>query len=65
MLNCNETVAFDKDAQYVGRICRYQDPNQALLDKIPQYYEDYQKNYFIQQRPEISRTEKGRSRDRP
>jgi len=34
-------VAFDEEAQYVGRICRQEDANQVLLDKIPQYYKDY------------------------
>jgi len=34
-------VAFDEEAQYVGRICRQEDPNQVLVDKIPQCYEDY------------------------
>jgi len=39
-------VAFDEEAQYVGRICRQEDPNQVLLDKIPQYYEDYHKLFL-------------------
>jgi len=46
MFEWDETVAFDKEAQYVGRICRQEDPNQVLLDKIPQYYEDYHKLFL-------------------
>jgi len=39
----DETVAFDEAAQSVGRLCRPEDPNQVLVDKIKQYYEDYHK----------------------
>jgi len=46
MFEWDETVAFDEEAQYVGRICRQEDPNQVLLDKIPQYYEDYHKLFL-------------------
>ena len=42
----DETVVFDEEAQYVGRICRQEDPNQVLLDKIPQYYKDYHKLFL-------------------
>ena len=42
MFEWDETVAFDEEAQYVGRICRQEDPNQVLVDKVPQYYRDYQ-----------------------
>jgi len=46
MFEWDETVAFDEDAQYVGRICWQEDPNQVLLDKIPQYYDDYYKLFL-------------------
>jgi len=46
MFEWDETVAFDEEAQYVGRICRLEDTNQVLLYKIPQYYEDYH-NLFL------------------
>jgi len=46
MFEWDETVAFDEEPQYVGRICRQEDPNQVLLDKIPQYYEDYHKLFL-------------------
>ena len=46
MFEWDETVAFDEEAQYVGRICRQEDPNLVLLDKIPQYYEDYHKLFL-------------------
>jgi len=46
MFKGDETVAFDVEAQYVGRIYRQEDPNQVLLDKIPQYYEDYHKLFL-------------------
>jgi len=39
-------VALDQQAQYVGRICGQEDPNQVLLDKIQQYYEDYHKQFL-------------------
>ena len=42
----DERVAFDEEGQYVGRICHQEDPNQVLLDKIPQYYEDYHKLFL-------------------
>ena len=41
MFEWDESVAFDKKAQYVVRICREEDPNQILVDKVPQYYGDY------------------------
>ena len=41
MFEWDETVAFDEEAQYVGRICREEDPNPVLVDKVPQYYRDY------------------------
>ena len=34
MFEEDETVAFDEEAQYVGRICRQDDPNQVLVDKV-------------------------------
>ena len=43
MIEWDETVAFDEEGQYMGRICQQEDSNQVLLDKIPQYYKDYQK----------------------
>jgi len=43
----DETVGFDEEAQYVGRIYRQEDPNQVLLDKIPQYNDDYQELFVI------------------
>jgi len=46
MFEWDETVAFDEEAQYVGRICRQEDPKQVLLDKIPEYYEDYHKPFL-------------------
>ena len=46
MFQWDEKVAFDEEAQYVGRICRQEDPNQVLLDKIPQDYEDYHKLFL-------------------
>jgi len=46
MFEWDETVAFDDEALYVGRICPQQDPNQVLLDKIPQYYENYHKLFL-------------------
>ena len=46
MFEWDETVASTEEAQYVGRICRQEDPNQVLLDKIPQYYEDYHKLFL-------------------
>ena len=46
MFEWDETVAFEEEAQYVRRICRQEDPNQVLLDKIPQYYADYQKLFL-------------------
>jgi len=46
MFEWDERVAFEEEAQYVRRICRQEDPNQVLLDKIPQYYEDYQKLFL-------------------
>lgn len=39
-------MPFDKQAQYVGRICRQEDSNQVLMDKIPPYYEDYHKRFL-------------------
>ena len=46
MFEWDETVAFDEEAQYVGRICRQEDPNQVLVDKVPQHYKQYQ-NLFL------------------
>ena len=46
MFKCDKTVAFDEEAQYVGRICRQEDPNQVLVDKVPQYYKQYQNLFF-------------------
>ena len=46
MFEWDKTVAFDKEAQYVGRICRQEDPNQVLVDKVPQHYQQYQ-NLFL------------------
>jgi len=46
MFEWDETVAFDEEAQYFGRICRQEDPNQVLLDEIPRYYEDYHKLFL-------------------
>ena len=46
MFKWDDTVAFDEEAQYVGRICRQEDPNQVLVDKVPQYYKQYQ-NLFL------------------
>ena len=34
-------MAFDEEAQYEGRICREEDPNQVLVNKVPQYYKQY------------------------
>ena len=42
----DETVAYDEEAQYIGRICKQEDPNQVLLDKLPRYYEEY-KELFL------------------
>ena len=42
----DETVAYDEEAQYVGRICRQEDPNQVMLDEIPRHYEEY-KELFL------------------
>ena len=46
MFEWDETVAYDEEAQYIGRICRQEDPNQVLLDKLPQHYEEY-KELFL------------------
>jgi len=46
MFEWDETVALDEEAEYVSRICRQEDPNQVLLDKIPEYYEDYHKLFL-------------------
>ena len=46
MFEWDETVAFDEEAQYVGRTCLQEDPNQVLLDKIPQDYKDYHKPFL-------------------
>ena len=46
MFEWDDTVAFDEEEQYVGRICRQEDPNQVLVDKVPQYYKQYQ-NQFL------------------
>ena len=42
MFEWDETVAFDEEAQYVGRIYGQEDPNQVLVDKVPQHYKQYQ-----------------------
>ena len=42
MFEWDDTVAFVEEAQYVGRICRLEDPNQVLVDKVPQHYRGYQ-----------------------
>ena len=39
-------MAFAEEAQYMGRMCPQEDPNQVLLAKIPQYYEDYHKLFL-------------------
>ena len=46
MFEWDETMAFNEEAQYVGRICRQEDPNQVLVDKVPQHYRQYQ-NLFL------------------
>src|ERR1700712_5779329 len=46
MCEWDETVAYDEEAQYVGRICRQEDPNQVMLDEIPRHYEEY-KELFL------------------
>jgi len=46
MFEWDETVAYDEEAQYVGRICRQEDPNQVMLDEIPRHYEEY-KELFL------------------
>ena len=46
MFEWDETVAYDEEAQYIGRICKQEDPNQVLLDKLPQHYEEY-KELFL------------------
>jgi len=38
--------SFRRGSSYVGRICQQEDPNQVVLDKIPQYYEDYHKLFL-------------------
>ena len=45
MFKWDETVAYDEEAQYIGRICRQVDPNQVLLDKLPQHYEEYKERF--------------------
>ena len=52
MFEWDETVAFDEEGQYVARICRQEDPNQVLVDKVPQYYKLYQ-NLFLASTGEI------------
>ena len=49
MFEWDKTVAFDEEAQYVGRICRQEDPNQVLVDRVPQHYQQY-RNLFHQQK---------------
>ena len=46
MFEWDETVAFDEEVQYVGRIGRQEDLKQVLVDKVPQYYKQYQ-NQFL------------------
>ena len=46
MFEWDETGAFDEEAQYVGRTRRQEDPNQVLVNKVPQYYTQYQ-NLFL------------------
>ena len=46
MFEWDETAAFDGEVQYVGRIGRQEDRNQVLVDKVPQYYKQYQ-NLFL------------------
>ena len=38
MFEWDETVAYDEEAQYLGRICQQEDPNQVMLDEIPRHY---------------------------
>ena len=46
MFEWDETVAYDEEVHYVGRICRQEDPNQWMLDERPRHYEEY-KELFL------------------
>ena len=47
MFEWDETVASDEEAQHMERICRQEDPNQVLIDKVPQYYKQYQNLFLV------------------
>ena len=39
-------MAYDEEAQYIGRICQQENPNLVLLDKLPQHYKEYKKLFL-------------------